>query len=188
MRLFVAIDVSVETRAQLRRVRDALEKRLAASRKAPRVTWVAHDAAHVTLRFIGEVSEEAAEKVRGALAAPIDGRAYSLQFEGLGAFPTMRRPSVIWIGATEGQSDTAALAAEVNARLDPIIGAGEKREFRAHLTVARVKEQIRFDWPAALAGIDAGRSRSAIDHVTLYQSRTTPKGPTYTALLKTPLG
>lgn len=186
MRLFVAIDVSDQTRAQLRRVHDALEKRLAASRRAPRVTWVADGVAHVTLRFIGEVSEDTADKVRSALAAPIERPAYALQFEGLGAFPTPRRPRVIWIGAADGQSDTAALAAGVNARLDAIIGAGEDRQFRAHLTVARVKEERPFDWAAALAGIDAGRSRSAIDHVTLYQSRTSPKGPTYTALLKTP--
>jgi RNA 2',3'-cyclic 3'-phosphodiesterase len=187
VRLFVAIDVSDETRAQLRRVRDALEARLAANRSAPRVTWVTEAAAHVTVRFIGEVSEETADRIRSALSAPIDRRAYLLEFEGLGAFPNTRRPRTIWIGATNGQSETAALASAVNARLDPIIGPGEARDFRAHLTVARVKEQMRFDWDAALAAIDARRSRSAIDHVTLYQSRTSPKGPTYTALLKTPL-
>jgi RNA 2',3'-cyclic 3'-phosphodiesterase len=188
VRLFVAIDVSGETRAQLRRVRAALESRLVAGRKAPRVTWVGEAAAHVTLRFIGEVSEDTAEKIRSALAPRFDAGAYELEFQDVGAFPNSRRPRVIWIGATRGQEQTAALAAEVNSRLDPIIGAGEARDFRAHLTVARVKEQTRFDWDTALTVVHARRSLSAIDHVTLYQSKTSPNGPTYTALLKTPLG
>lgn len=187
MRLFVAIDISDETRAQLRRVREALEQRLAASRTAPRVTWVAETAAHVTVRFIGEVSEETGEKIRAALADPFDQPAYVVEFAGVGAFPNARRPRVVWIGAPRGQDETAALAAAVNARLDPIIGAGEERALRAHLTVGRVKEPVAFDWNAAFAAIDAGRSRSPIDHVTLYLSKTSPKGPAYTALLKGPL-
>lgn len=187
MRLFVAIDVSDETRAQLTRVRRALQCRLDVVRKPPRVTWVAAHAAHVTLRFIGEVSEETAEKVREALSAPFDRDAYDIEFRGVAAFPNSRRPRVLWIDAVQGQDVTAALAAAVNARLDPILGKGEDRGFRAHLTVGRVKEPARVDWDAAFRAITPGRTVSRIDHVTLYQSNTSPKGPTYTALLTTPL-
>jgi 2'-5' RNA ligase len=188
VRLFVAIDVSDDTRAQLTRVRTALQHRLEAVRKRPRVTWVAEQAAHVTLRFIGEVSEERADKVRSVLAAPFDRGAYEIEFGVAGVFPNSRRARAVWIGARRGQEETAALAAAVNARLDPIIGAGEARDFRAHLTVGRVKESARFDWDAAFAAIDPGRTLSRIDHVTLYQSTPSPKGPTYTSLLRTPLG
>jgi 2'-5' RNA ligase len=187
VRLFVAIDVSDDTRAHLGRVRNVLEQQLAASRTPPRVTWVAESAAHVTLRFIGEVSEDTAEKVKAALAPPFARPPYELQFDGVGTFPNARRPRVVWIGASRGQEETAALADTVNARLDPILGPGEERTFRAHLTVARVKEAGRFDWAAAVAAADRGRSRSPIDHVTLYQSKTSPKGPAYTALLRVPL-
>jgi 2'-5' RNA ligase len=187
VRLFVAIDVSDETRAQLRRVRERLEQHLAAAPHPPRVSWVADAAAHVTVRFIGEVSDDTAEKVKTTLAAPFAEAAYELHFEGAGAFPNARRPRVIWIGVSRGLTETAAVAAAVNTRLDPVIGAGEERAFRAHLTVGRVKEPARFDWDAALAVAKAGRSRSSIDHVTLYQSKTSSKGPAYTALLKVPL-
>lgn len=182
MRLFVAIDISDDTRAQLRRVRDALDRRLAAARRSPRVTWVAEDAAHVTLRFIGEVADETAHQLRAALSAPIPVGPYDLEFSGLGAFPDRRRPRTVWIGATTGQEDTSRLLSALNARLDPIIGTGEARPFRAHLTVGRVKEPLPFDWTGAFAAVDAGRTRSRIDHVTLYKSDTSPNGPTYTAL------
>lgn len=182
MRLFVALDLSDETRAQLRRVRDALAERLGAARHAPRVTWVADEAAHVTVRFIGEVADSMAGQVQATLSSPLPIAPYDLEFRGLGAFPNARRPRTVWIGATAGQRETAAVAAAVNARLDPIVGRSEERDFRAHLTVGRVKEPAPFDWNAAFAGIDTRRTVSRIDAVTLYLSRTSPRGPTYTAL------
>jgi RNA 2',3'-cyclic 3'-phosphodiesterase len=187
VRLFVAVDIGDEARAQLRRVRTALEQRLAAATRAPRVTWVAGEAAHVTVRFIGEVPDATADRVRGALAAPFPVEAYDLELSGAGAFPNHRRPRVVWIAITTGQLETAQVAKAVNARLEPIIGPAEDRPFRAHLTVARVKELVPFDWDAALKGVEAGRTVSRIDRVTLYQSRTSPKGPTYTALCTTAL-
>jgi RNA 2',3'-cyclic 3'-phosphodiesterase len=185
VRLFVAIDVSDETRAQLRRVREQLAHRLTTIARRPRVTWVAEEAAHVTIRFIGEVPDSVVEQVRAAMAPPLAGLAYTIEFSGVGVFPKGARPRVVWIGANRGQEETAAVAAAVHQRLDPIIGVGESRPFRAHLTLARVKEPKPFDWSAALATIDAGRTRSLVDHVTLYQSRTSPAGPTYTPLCTT---
>jgi 2'-5' RNA ligase len=185
VRLFVAIDVSDETRAQLRRVREQLAQRLTHVPRPPRVTWVADSAAHVTIRFIGEVPDSVAEQVRAAMAPRLAGPGYTIEFSGVGVFPKGSRPRVVWIGANRGQDETAAVAAAVNQRLDPIVGAGESRPFRAHLTLARVKEPRPFDWGVALATIDSGHTRSLVDHVTLYQSRTSPAGPTYTPLCTT---
>ena len=187
MRLFVAIDVSGETRAQVREVRHTLERQLAAVARPPRVTWVADAAAHVTIRFIGEVSDTTAEAIRAALSLPIAVEPYDLVFSGAGTFPNNRRPRVVWLGAGAGQEQTARVAAAVNERLDPILGRGEDRPFRAHLTVGRVKEPVPFDWEAALSTIARGSTVSHIDHVTLYRSTTAPEGPTYTALSVTPL-
>ncbi len=182
MRLFVAIDVSDETRVQLRRAREAIEPHLLRGKHAPRVTWVAEQAAHVTLRFIGEVGPDVAERLRVALSEPIRHHPFQVEFAGLGVFPNSRRPRVVWIRASEPGGAIVRLSAAVEQRLEPIVGAGETREFRAHLTVARVKEAGRFDWNAVLNQIDAGGSTVVVDHVTLYQSRTSPRGPTYTAL------
>ena len=186
MRLFVALDVSAATRAQLRRVREAIEPKLQ-GKKAPRLTWVAEPNAHVTLLFIGEVGPDAAERVRAALSPPIRQQPFQIVFQGLGVFPNNRRPRVVWIGASETSGAASTLADVVRNRLEPIVGRGEEREFRPHLTIARVKESERFGWEAVLSGVDAGSSVVLVDHVTLYQSRTSPDGPTYTALASTPL-
>lgn len=187
MRLFVAIDISEETRTQLRHVREALESQLAGARKPPRVTWVRDEAAHVTLRFIGEVADDVAERVREALGQPFEQPAFDIEWKGVGTFGG-RRPRVVWIGAAAGGDEASALADAVNQRLETIAGPGDDRPFRPHLTIGRVKEPgAGFDWPKAVAAIDAGRTRSRIDRVVLYQSRTSPKGPAYTALTTTAL-
>jgi len=182
------MDVSADTRAQFRRVREVLQERLANARRAPRVTWVADEAAHVTLRFIGEVSEAAGAEVQTVLTAPFEISAVDTQWTELGTFPGGRRPRVIWLGASSSHEALAALASAVNTRLEPIVGPGEERKFRGHLTIGRIRNaDVKFNWPRVLEGLEPGASHTLVDHVTLYQSRLSPKGPTYTPLCAVPL-
>ena len=99
MRLFVAVEASDATRAGLRALRARLEPRLAASRP-PRVTWVNPDTAHVTLRFLGEVADDLAPALVSALAPEFPVAPFDVRFDRLGAFPGVRRPQAIWIGAS----------------------------------------------------------------------------------------
>ena len=185
MRLFIAANISDATRSQLRRVREGLQRRLEKSRRPPRVTWVADQAAHITIRFIGEEPEDVAERLRNALHMPIEVAPFAVEFKGAGTFPGGRSPRVVWIGITQGLEELARVAATINARVDPIVGPAESRPFRAHLTVGRVKEPgAGFDWAEALATIRPGTTRSHIDHVSLFHSRTSSQGPTYTELAR----
>lgn len=186
MRLFVAADVSADTRAHLRRARELIEQALP-PRGAPALTWVSEHAAHVTLRFIGETAAAAAERLYAALLPPVALAPFDTRWGTLGSFPGGRRPRVIWLGALEGEGSLSALASLVAARLEPIVGAGEARRFHPHLTLARVRDPGRVDWRRLLGDSDAGVSRSRIDQVTLYRSRLSPKGAAYEALLRTPL-
>ena len=117
---FVA-PTSAMTRRGARRSR-ALEPHRAA-RRPPRVTWVADEAAHVTLRFIGEVLTRRRARDRGALQTPLDpARRSTSTGAALGTFPGGRRPRVVWIGAASGGDGRLALAAPSIARLEPIVG------------------------------------------------------------------
>jgi 2'-5' RNA ligase len=188
MRLFAAVDVGSDTRAEVRRVQESLQRQFASLRDAPRMAWVADDKAHLTLRFIGEVAEEVGARALDAMLAPFPVPPFEVEWTGTGTFPTGSRPRVVWIGVSRGNDRIAALAADVSDRLSPVVGPGESRPFRAHLTVGRVKEPgSRVDWAAALAASEPRTTRTVVDHVTLYQSRTSPKGATYTALHQTPL-
>ncbi|HUE85626.1 MAG TPA: RNA 2',3'-cyclic phosphodiesterase [Vicinamibacterales bacterium] len=182
MRLFVAAEIDDATRQQLAAAREALRSVLSEARVPPRVTWVTPATAHVTLRFIGEASEETAAHIQAALAglalAPFD-----VTWGTIGTFGGSRNPSVIRVAPTGGLESFRRLAQQVNERLDPVIGAGGSRPFAPHLTLARVKQRgAGVNWTRALQAIRWTPIVARIERVTLYQSRLSPKGPTYTAL------
>ena len=186
MRLFVAADVGDDTRAQVRSVREQLEP-LLRGRRAPRVAWVREQAAHVTLRFIGEIADEHAVLVESALTPTLALAPFEVGWDRLGSFPRGRSPRVIWIGATRGRDALSALATMVAARLEAIVGPGEARPFNPHLTIARVRDPGRVAWPDLLTHVSLEPIVARIDHVTLYRSRLSPKGATYTEVCRAAL-
>ncbi|MGH9176602.1 MAG: RNA 2',3'-cyclic phosphodiesterase [Vicinamibacterales bacterium] len=186
MRLFVAADLSDETRAQVRSVRDQLEP-LLRGRRAARVTWVRGQAAHVTLRFIGERSDQDAAAIASALMTGFAVASCDARWDRLGTFPAGRRPRVVWIGATAGADALANLARLVAARLEPVIGPGETPPFNAHVTIGRVRDPGKIAWPEALTRVTLEPTITYVDHVTLYRSHLSPKGSTYTELCRAPL-
>jgi 2'-5' RNA ligase len=188
MRLFVAVDVDDAVRDEMRRVRGALEARLSAFSRPPRITWVSPDAAHVTVRFVGEVDEKVAAALSAAFAAAFDVERFTVRWEGLGGFPGGRSPRTLWIGATQGSDGLEAIARLVASRVDAIVAPGEARPFRGHLTLARVRDvDRRIDWRDLLATVACGPVSSAVEAVTLYRSQLSPRGPTYTALTRASL-
>jgi 2'-5' RNA ligase len=188
MRLFVAVDVDDRTRARVSRAIDALRREMDASNSAARVSWIAPERLHLTLQFIGEVSEAVTAAIETRLRPPFDLHTFEMRFDRVGTFPPGGRPRVVWLGIDRGADGLAALHEEVQRRLADVAFRREARGFSPHLTVARFKHGgTRADTerisrlPLELAG------GCTIDHVTLYRSRLSPHGPTYTPLLVTPL-
>lgn len=182
MRLFVAVDLSPETRAQVSDVQEQLGAALA-SRRPPRISWVKPDVAHVTMRFLGEVPEQHAERIANLLGSrQLVDRRFEIAWETVGAFPDVRKPRVLWIGATRGTDSLGALAGVVRERL-ATVGADEDRPFRPHVTIARVRDPgVGVSWPTVLSKVHLTPTVSQVDHVTLYRSQLSPKGPRYTAM------
>ena len=182
MRLFVAVDIDDGTRAQLTPARRALEAVIDTAQVIPRVTWVKETAAHLTLCFLGEVADDRVTDIQQKLSQ-VRVERFDLTWGTVGEFGGWRHPRVIWIAPTTGIAPLAEVAAHVQEALEPFCNEREKRPFKAHLTIGRVREPGRnVDWRSALAGVVIEPSVTHVDRVTLYQSRLSPKGPTYTAL------
>jgi 2'-5' RNA ligase len=178
--LFVAADIDDDTRQQLLTIREHVERTFARARKPPRLTWVDPARAHVTVRFVGEVSEATAGDLQVAMRDPVGVPPFVARWNAVGTFPGGRLPRVVWLGATAGQEEFARLAAAVDRRLAAVIGPGESRPFKAHVTVARVRDPgTGVDWRRAVAGVSVPDTATTVDHLTLYQSTLSPKGPTY---------
>ena len=177
MRLFVALDIPESVRASLAALLSKLRVTCASAR------WVRIEGLHVTLKFIGEASQEKAEAIKAALATVPSRSPIIMNFRGLGFFPNARRPRVLWAGI-EADSGLAALAAAVETSLDQLGIRPEDRAFSPHLTLAR------FDTPRGLDALHAAIDKTGqaefggatATEFHLYQSVLKPGGAEYTRL------
>ena len=191
MRLFVAAEPSEDLRRAAAAAGERLRSALAASHIDRGIRWVPEQNLHLTVWFLGEVSEARAEAVLDSLRPPLRQAAFTLHLAGLGAFPPSGPPRVFWMGVAGGRDELSRLHDEVGARLAPWGFEGEGRPYSAHLTLARVKEPPSPAARAAIrqllqdADVDAGSCR--IDALTVFRSRTSPSGAAYQALLRVPL-
>lgn len=181
-RLFVAVDLDERTRGIVADCIARLAQHLRHDRRVGRITWVRTEHLHLTLRFLGDVDDAQAASVQQALAEPLTTAGFDLSFEGVGMFPGTGRPRVVWLGVAAGLSELESLYREVEARLQLAAVPPEPRPFQAHLTLGRFREStIRPDLRAGRLG-DAVIGPCPVDHVTLYESRLSSSGPTYTAI------
>jgi RNA 2',3'-cyclic 3'-phosphodiesterase len=166
----------------------AVERTLVPARRSmvgPR--WATPEQWHLTLQFLGPV-RVVSEVVTAVEAAAASRPAFAFRLGGGGAFPTLRRGRVIWIGAAEGGEEMTSLAAAVTGALGPAGYEAEGRRFSPHLTVARLRVPADVATVVAAMGPDPVGPTWTVDEVTVYQSRLSPKGSSYSALARLPLG
>ena len=185
LRLFVACELSDAVRDGLRRIQDDL-RRL----EAGRLRWARPESIHVTLKFLGDVDEARVEEISSALADAIEPFELRLQPAALGSFGGARL-RVIWVGLQGDVEPLASLAGRVEAALTPLGFPQERRPFAAHLTLARVPDQVPPADRRKLANlIDGYRSpplpSMIVTDVSLMQSTLRPDGSVYRRLASFP--
>jgi 2'-5' RNA ligase len=187
VRLFVAAEIGETLATRAAEVSEELQKRTAAMAPGAKVTWIPADRLHLTVRFIGEADDARAAAVCEVLAAPVAVRPFELTLAGAGSFPKGSPPRVLWLGVTGGKEELLAAEREISSRLMRIGIPGEERAYSPHLTLARVREPGGLRTARLLEGLtDHSVGTTRIDAITLFQSKLSPKGPTYTPLLRIP--
>lgn len=189
LRAFIAIEIP-------QGIHQAIEKQAAPVRAAINpslVRWVPVENIHLTLKFLGDVSPANLEMLEQMLCAEVGHHSsFELEFGGLGAFPTPKRPRVIWIGV-QAPAGLEALQHGIEAATATLGYPDEQRPFSPHLTIGRVKQnvgsagmqQIR----NALEGTKVGSLGTArVTGVYLFKSDLKPSGAVYTKLFSAPLG
>jgi len=136
---------------------------------------------HFTVQFLGEVSEEMIRKISDALSS-IEFSAFSISFAGIGVFPNLNSPRVIWIGVTDGINELEKLAEMIRSKLSHI-GFSPDKKFKPHVTIFRVKNKIE-GLPDKLEKFSSySFGKQLISEIKLKKSELTPNGPVYTDLL-----
>jgi RNA 2',3'-cyclic 3'-phosphodiesterase len=182
MRVFIAIDID----DKIRKAIADLQKQIASKVDVKKgdLKWVEPNNIHLTLKFLGEISDElAAEVCQITKMVAREHQKFDLEIGSVGSFGG-RSAKVVWVGVGKGTEESLALQDDLNDLLTPLGYPKEQREFSPHLTLCRVNHPI--------AGIKMGEAIAqfsrlklgsiAAESLCVYQSQLTPTGPNYTLL------
>jgi RNA 2',3'-cyclic 3'-phosphodiesterase len=189
IRAFVAIELTPEILEALSKVQGDLQK--GEGGRAGR--WVKQEGIHLTLKFLGEVPQEKLLAIQDALArACMRFSPFTVKVGGLGCFPNMRRPRVVWVGVQEDAGELVDLQKAVEREISPLGFPTEARGFTPHLTLARVRDDVSFRevemLGKAVADSKTGElAEMQVRTVSLMKSDLKPGGAVYTELFQAPL-
>lgn len=190
LRAFVALELSEDLRAALRR----LSRELEAAMPPRGVRWIKPEALHVTLKFLGEISEARVSDILLIMQSAAQGiQPFDCIVSGLGCFPNARQPRIIWVGLHEQGGALTRLYRALEDGAARLGYAPEERPFSPHLTIGRVSR----DAGAAdlrrvgevVSATDPGRlGRLDAQYVSLMKSELRPGGSVYTRIGAARLG
>ena len=187
VRAFVGIPLPAQVCDRLVEVQRAIAK---SSGRA--VKWVAPEAMHLTLAFLGDVPRWVLEDLPPALDAALGGAtALTLETGTVGAFPNWRKPNVLWVAIDGNVTGLRALRDRVAGALRAFGFAADPRPYHPHLTIGRLRpkaERAQVDkLVAAAPNVRPARVQFAIERVVLYRSVLLPEGPQHIELRSWPL-
>ena len=189
IRSFIAIELPEEARKGLARLRRELERD-----EQRFVKWVDPGGIHLTLKFLGNIPSRRVTEITEAMRKAVQGLSpFLLEISGLGAFPSLKQPRVVWVGVGGELDKLSTLQQNIDCALAALGFAREERPFVPHLTVARVREGAsasergRFGEIVGSAVFE-GRYRVEVEAIKLMRSQLTPAGAIYTCLSLIGLG
>jgi RNA 2',3'-cyclic 3'-phosphodiesterase len=189
MRIFVAIGLPPSIQRGLSRAQAFFRQGLSSGFRAESgLRWTQPDGIHLTLKFLGEVSEAEVQRAITHLRSIEPFPAFHLEVKGFGFFPDARRPRVFWAGVV-APSALEELATCVDQALSPLGFATENRDFSPHLTLARFKAPGRCPSLEALVNARQDETIGGFDvsEFYLFESRLSAGVPaTYIALAHFP--
>lgn len=183
MRVFFAIPLSDPLRESIYSESGLIKKSLLHDP----IKWVPKNNLHITLKFLGDVTPTICEKYCDHLSEVIEkSTAYELTLSGIGVFPNLTKPRIVWVGCNLPNSLLNLFRTIENVGLQ--LGfLPENRPFSAHITIGR----LRYDFPAGdKSEFESGVKRRSklffgtlhVDHFCLFKSELNPTGPVYSPL------
>jgi RNA 2',3'-cyclic 3'-phosphodiesterase len=185
IRAFLAIDPPAVVLENIEGMQDTLKKSIQGS-----IRWVRPEGIHLTLKFFGDISARDVGNISEVIARRTAALSqFALEIRGLGAFPDVTRPRIIWLGITGQLGCLLSLQKDLEEEFFLLDFPKEDRPFRAHLTMGRVKipKGIIGLAPAVEAAGNLTAGNFTVGEVVLFQSSLSPQGAIYTKLATFPL-
>ncbi|MCE2415669.1 RNA 2',3'-cyclic phosphodiesterase [Candidatus Poribacteria bacterium] len=179
IRCFVAVEIPEPIQASLKPVQTHLQSHIHKG-----ISWTKFGNFHLTLKFLGDVYPDAIDNISEAIQHVTDTHPpFSIAFGGIGAFPNLARPRVIWMGIKQGASTISRLAKAVNLELTDL-GFTTDNRFHPHLTLARLRTATDLEPLKHILRkydtIVGGSMR--VNEIALMQSQLRRNGAIYTPL------
>jgi len=184
VRAFIGIDIDEAVRRRL----ITIQEQLAATGAGLKL--VEPPNIHVTMKFLGEISDDRIAPVSEALGrAAAETKQFDIGVKGIGVFPNLGYIRVVWAGVSGGREEVITLQRKIDRELQSI-GFNPEKNFVPHLTVARVKTAKNKEKLASFIREmgDAEFGTSRVRSIELKQSKLTPRGPIYSTLARMELG
>ena len=187
VRLFVACEVPDEVKEAIGETIEGLRKK-----SGPAVRWIKPEGVHVTLKFLGEVPVKKLPAVKLAIQEAVVGHSpFELEFSNIGTFGGREGLRIMWVGIAGAVLRLEALVRAVNAALAVVGFEPERRPFRPHLTLGRVRDEIgtrqRAEIEVAVGKTDVPGVNWRTSQVSLMRSKLGPGGASYEVLATFPL-
>ena len=188
IRAFIAIELPTELNKEL----DTLEA-LLKQNSPPVIKWIEPGSIHITLKFLGEISDAILDDLILVMEESVVGVSpFKLDVRQLGAFPSIDRPQVIWVGVSGEMDKLTRLRENIEKNTESLGFKRESRPFSPHLTLSRVRDGAR---PNDIQRICELLNETAftalhnidVNQINLMKSVLTPTGAIHTCIGSTKL-
>ena len=190
VRSFIAVELPQEIKIELAHLQERLKR---ACGYCP-AKWVAVESIHLTLNFLGDVPLSRLDDIKSAVAqAAVASDTFELALDGLGAFPNLERPHIVWVGLSGNVEKLSKIQKRLEQLLVMLGFNSENRPFSPHLTLARVRDEASAADKKSLGQAISSTTCKTdcpipVRQVSLIKSQLTPAGPIYTVLSSATLG
>ena len=179
LRVFLALDLDQPIKSQLLRLQNRLDK-IGAD-----VRWVNSEHLHLTMKFLGEITDQmAADVCRLCQNVSAEFEPFEFDVRAAGCFANHGRPRVIWVGVEDPSGSVRRLHERIEKTLGPLGLRRERRAFKPHITLGRVRSaQNAIELRAEVvknSNFQAGIAQAS--EITIYSSELTPQGPLHTVI------
>jgi len=180
--------VAIELEEDVKRALGELQQTLRDSGTEGQVRWVKPDGMHLTLKFLGNVPADRIKELTLAVTRGCQGvRQFRIGFQGLGCFPSLSRPNVIWVGVEGETEELAALQTGIEEHLSVLGYPPEKRRYAPHLTLGRVGRDVAPSQQRRLGSLVEALTvgvlgEMPVPEVSLMRSDLSPSGARYSQL------
>jgi RNA 2',3'-cyclic 3'-phosphodiesterase len=187
-RLFIAVIVPEEIKDEIQKTQGILRRAL----PKESVRWSKREQFHLTLKFLGNVEAQRVQPLADTLRNACQSVApLALRAEGVGFFPDLRAPRVVWVGVNDRDQQLPLVQRTVEAAGRDFTAEESKEHFTGHVTLGRIKGLRRTE-AQTLAGLAAGLATRVFgewtaDKVELIRSQLSPGGAQHATLATIPL-